>query len=83
MNPIYTVMESSHRWSILAAISFGLGCIGAMWMLALGWAHPVVLVWLLAGIVGALYFLVRGFLQWRAEVERAAQQAGLWENEPS
>lgn len=70
MNPLYTVMESRHRWSILAGLSFGAGCLIAMMMLAYGWAHWLARLWLLAGIVVALYCLARGFVWWKQAAER-------------
>lgn len=70
MNPLYTVMESRHRWSILAGLSFGAACLIAMMMLAYGWAHWLARLLLLAGIVVALYCLARGFLLWKQAAER-------------
>lgn len=70
MNPLYTVLESRHRWSILAGLSFGAGCLIAMMMLAYGWAHWLARLSLLAGIVVALYCLARGFLVWKHAAER-------------
>lgn len=70
MNPLYTVMESRHRWSILAGLSFSAGCLIAMMTLAYGWPHWLARLWLLAGIVVALYCLARGFLVWKHAAER-------------
>jgi len=70
VNPLYTVMESRHRWSILAGLSFGAGCLIAMMVLAYGWAHWLARLWLLAGIVVALYCLARGFLWWKQAADR-------------
>ena len=81
MNPIYTIMESQHRWSILAAIAFGAGCLGAMMMLAYAWPHPLALIWLLAGVAACAYCLIRALLQWREGVELAAKRAGVWDEE--
>ncbi len=70
MNPLYTVMESRHRWSILAGLSFGAGCLIAMMMLAYGWPHWLARLWLLTGIVVSLYCLARGFVWWKQAAER-------------
>ncbi len=70
MNPFYIVMESRHRWSILAGLSFGAGCLITMMMLAYGWPHWLARLWLLAGIAVALYCLARGFLRWKQAAER-------------
>jgi len=70
VNPLYTVMESRHRWSILAGLSFSAGCLIAMMTLAYGWAHWLARLSLLAGIVVALYCLARGFLRWKQAAER-------------
>jgi len=70
VNPLYTVMESRHRWSILAGLSFGAGCLIAMMMLAYGWPHWLARLWLLTGIVVSLYCLARGFVWWKQAAER-------------
>ena len=68
MNPIYAILEHPHHWLILAGISFAAGLLGAMAMLAWGWAHWFDEAWLLVGSALTLYFLVRAFLEWKASV---------------
>ena len=69
MNPVYAIMESRHRWLILAGLSFGAGCFGAMAMLADGWSHTLARVWLYAGLLVAIYFVVRAVLDWNSRLE--------------
>lgn len=61
-------MESPHRWSILAGISFLAGCFGAIEMLALVWPHIVARIWLLAFLILTVYFLIRAFLHWKDDL---------------
>jgi threonine/homoserine/homoserine lactone efflux protein len=65
MNPIYALMESRHRWLILASMSFGAGTLGAVMFLAWGWSHGFDRLWFYLGLVGAVYFLWRAFQQWK------------------
>lgn len=65
MNPVYAIMESPHRWLILAGISFLAGSLGAIEMLALVWPHIVARIWLLAFLLLTVYFLIRAFLRWK------------------
>jgi len=76
MNAVYTILESKYRWLKLAGMSFTAGCVGAMMMLALTWRHEVALVWLYLGIVLAIYFCVRAFLEWKAGAEALLRSAG-------
>lgn len=71
MNPIYAILESPHRWLILAGVSFLAGCIGAMTMLAFAWNRAIPRVWLYLALALTLYFAVRAFLQWKSETEAA------------
>ncbi len=68
MNPIYVVMESPHRWLILAGVSFVAGTFGAIEMLALVLPHVIARVWLLALLALTLYFVVRALLDWKQRV---------------
>lgn len=68
MNPVYSIMESPHRWLILAGISFLAGCLGAIEMLALVWPHVIARIWLLAFLALTVYFLVRAFLDWKNQL---------------
>ncbi|MGH2447780.1 MAG: hypothetical protein ACRDFS_04155 [Chloroflexota bacterium] len=69
MTPMYTIMESPHRWLILAGLSLGTAILFGMAFIA--WLVPIILVrvWLLAGIAATLYFLVRALLEWKLNVE--------------
>jgi hypothetical protein len=71
VNPLYSILESRYRWLILAGLSFTAGCVGAMWMLALDWSHEIILVWLYLGLVLAIGFCVRAFIDWKSAAERA------------
>lgn len=79
MNPVYSIMESPHRWLILAGIAFLAGCLGAIEMLALVWPHVIARIWLLAFLVLTLYFLIRAFLDWKdrllAQTEPAEERS--------
>jgi hypothetical protein len=59
MNPIYSILESPHRWLLLSGISFLAGVIGGIVMLALVWPHAIARIWLIAALVIAAYFLMR------------------------
>lgn len=66
MNPIYAIRESPHQWQILAGISFLLGLLGTMMMLAYGWPHPLARIWLLLAALLAVFFLGRALKEWLA-----------------
>jgi hypothetical protein len=72
VNPIYSILESSHRWLILAGISFTAACVGAIAMLAYGWSHTLDRAWFYAGAILALYFLIRAFMSWTETVRSAS-----------
>ena len=80
MNAVYAILESKHRWLSLAGISFTAGCVGAMMMLALTWSHGVARTWLYLGIVLAIYFCVRAFLEWKAGAEALLRTASEGRN---
>ena len=69
MNPIYSIMESPHRWLILAGLVFLLAMLGAIAMLAYAWPHAVARVWLWIGIVVTLGFLIQAVRDWKRRVE--------------
>jgi hypothetical protein len=73
MNPIYTIMESPYRWRLLAGISFCLGLLGALMMIAYGWSHTLIQIWFWAGTVVALGCLGRGFYEWKQVVDADAE----------
>lgn len=64
MNPVYAIMESPHRWLILAGIAFLAGTVGAMMMLAYSWPHWLDRLWLLAGLVATVGLLVQAAREW-------------------
>lgn len=69
MNPIYSLLESPHKWLILAGLAFGVALVGAMAMLAFVWPHWLAKAWFYVGLVATLYFLARAFLKWHGETE--------------
>jgi 4-hydroxybenzoate polyprenyltransferase len=71
MNPLYTILESPHRWLILAGISFTAGFFGAIMMIAYTWPHAASRIWFYAGMIVALYFLARAFWDWKQRTEAA------------
>lgn len=66
MNPIYAIMESPHRWLILAGIAFLAGTVGAMMMLAYAWPHWLDRLWLLAGLAATAGLLIQAAREWLA-----------------
>jgi fatty acid desaturase len=74
VNPIYSIMESPHRWLILAGLSILVACVGGMAMIAYGWPHTLVRVWLYAGLALTLFFLVEAFVQWKRAAEGAVPE---------
>jgi hypothetical protein len=64
MNPVYTIMESRYRWAILAGLSFLVTICGGIMMLAYGWSHVVVRVWLWLGIALTLGLLAFAGRDW-------------------
>jgi hypothetical protein len=73
VNPIYAILESPHRWLILAGLSFLAGLLGTMMMLAYAWPHWLARVWFLIGLALAIYFLVQAFLDWNADLPAAPE----------
>ena len=71
---VYAILESPHRWSILAGISLGAGILGAVIIIAYGWSHWLARIWFLAGLAIALYCAVSLLLQLKAEIDAAAAQ---------
>jgi hypothetical protein len=72
---VYAVLESPHRWSILAGVSATGGLVGAMAFLAWGWSVWLARVWVVAGLAVAAYCLVRLVLQWKEQVDEATNLA--------
>jgi uncharacterized membrane protein len=75
VNLVYAILESPHRWSILAGLSFAAACVGAIAMLAWGWSHTLELLWFYAGFFCSLFFATRGFLEWKDRASAALEQA--------
>jgi hypothetical protein len=69
VNPIYAIMESAHRWLILAGIAFVAGAFGSIAMLAYVWPHPLIQVWLVACLLATVALLIRALLEWKHGVE--------------
>lgn len=65
-NPIYAILESPHRWLILAGLS-ALACLlGTIMMLAYDAPHWLARVWFYLALAITLYFLVQALLDWRS-----------------
>ena len=79
MNPWYSLMESRYRWQCLAAISFGVGCVGAMMMIVYTWSHDLARIWFYVGALLTVFFLVRAVLDWLAP---SPMQANLQADQP-
>ena len=77
MTIIYAILESPHRWAILAGISATAGLVGAMAIIAWDWSLWFARIWILTGLALAAYFLVRLILQWKAQVDEAASAAAM------
>lgn len=75
MNPVYSLLESPHRWSILAGLAFLTGCVGAIAMIAYGWSHTLAQLWFYLGAIATAVFLLMAFIQWRSEIEVLLQQS--------
>jgi heme/copper-type cytochrome/quinol oxidase subunit 3 len=73
MTIVYAILESPHRWAILAGIAATSGLVGAMAILAWDWSVWLARVWVLAGLVVAAYFMVRLVLEWKEQVDEGAE----------
>jgi len=71
VNPIYSILESPHRWLILASLAFGAGVVGAIVMIVYDWPHDLARVWFYASLVVTLYCVGRGLISWKQAVEPA------------
>ena len=71
MNPVYAILESPHRWSILAGISGLAACLGAIVMIGYGWPYTLARVWFYAGLAAVVFFLVRAVMEWKSAVEES------------
>jgi hypothetical protein len=68
VNTVYAILESPHRWLILAGIAFTTACVGAIMMMAFTWQHAVELVWFYLFFVATLYFLARALWEWKVRI---------------
>lgn len=75
MNIPYAILESRHRWLILAGLSFLAGILGAIAMLAFDWPHPLAEAWLYAALAATAALLLTAFVQWKNEIEAAIHAA--------
>lgn len=66
----YTIAESPHRWLILAGIAFAADLTGTIFILAFRWAHTAARVWLYAGLIVTLSFLVLAALDWKRRADQ-------------
>lgn len=73
MNPYYAVMESRHRWLILAGLSFGAAFVGAIMMLAWNWPHVFIQVWFYVGAALTVVFLAQAVRAWWSTAESYLQ----------
>lgn len=71
----YAIGESPHRWLILAGISFTAALIGTIFIFAFEWSHTVARVWLYAGLILTLVFLVLAFLDWKERADALVQMS--------
>ena len=69
MNPLYSLMESPHRWWLLAGISFVAGCFGGIILLAYRLPHLLGQIWLYACLFAAIAFLVAGIQEWKSTMD--------------
>lgn len=71
----YSIMESPHRWWILAALSLGAAVVGTIFIFAFEWSHVIARIWLYAGLLLTLLFLILGVVDWKARMEAAIEEA--------
>jgi NADH:ubiquinone oxidoreductase subunit 6 (subunit J) len=76
LNPMYSIMESPHRWLILAGITFGADVLTSMVMLIHDFSHGFIQIWVYAGLIMTIYFLARAFLEWKQDVEEELARRG-------
>lgn len=78
MNPVYSILESPHRWFILAAIALGAAFVGTIFMLAYTWPHWLARVWFYLCLAAAIILLARGLYEQRNRTDSgdASTRAG-------
>lgn len=69
MNPIYSLIESPHRWLIGAATAFVAAFFGVMFMLAYTWPHWLATTWFYLLLAATIFCLIQAFIEWRRRVE--------------
>lgn len=75
MSLVYPILESPHRWAILAGISMVAACAGAIMIMGYGWPHQLALIWFVTGFLATLFFLTRSAWDWLLRVQAALQVA--------
>jgi len=65
----YSIGESPYRWLILAGITFTAALFGTIFIFAFEWSHTVARVWLYAGLILTLVFLILAFLDWKERAD--------------
>jgi hypothetical protein len=73
VTPYYAIMESRHRWLILAGLSFGSALVGAIMMLAWNWPHPFIQAWFYLGAALTVTFLIQAARTWWSAAESYLQ----------
>jgi hypothetical protein len=68
VNPVYAILESPHRWSILASAAFVTGIAGAIVIITYNWSHWFGRVWFIVWFVASLFFVARLVLDWKNRV---------------
>jgi hypothetical protein len=70
MNNIrYSIMESPHRWLILAGITALVTLLGTMTILVYAWSHVFGRIFFYAGLAVTIAFLLLTLLDWKERVE--------------
>lgn len=70
MNNIrYSIMESPHRWLILAGITGLVTLLGTMTILVYAWSHVFGRVFFYAGFAVTIAFLLLALLDWKDRVQ--------------
>jgi hypothetical protein len=76
------ILESRHRYLILAGTFFLVGCLGSIVMLVHNVDLSLARGWFYLFLTASLYSLTRGFLEWKAEVEAELGPGGSDGAEP-
>jgi uncharacterized membrane protein len=65
----YSIIESPHRWSILAGITAVVTLVGTMAIIIYDWSHVFARVFFYAGLGITLVFLIMALLEWKDRVQ--------------